>query len=79
MLSSAIAWLTSQWLIVIAIVGGVLSLIGMIGQMASRSKGWKAIFFYILIFTGGHSNHSIGNGNYDSPKRSRGRVTRKEQ
>ena len=52
MLPSAIAWLVSQWPLVVAVIGGVLSLIGVISEMTSRTKGWKA-FSYALIVTGG--------------------------
>jgi hypothetical protein len=52
MLPSALAGLVSQWPLVVAIVGGVLSLIGMISQMTSRARGWKTLS-YILIATGG--------------------------
>lgn len=50
--SSTIAWFASQWPIMVAIVGGLLSLIGIISEMISRTKGWK-IFSYVLIATGG--------------------------
>ena len=43
MLSSAIIWLASQWPLLVAIIGGVLSLIGVISQMYHRTKGWKTL------------------------------------
>lgn len=52
MVSSAIIWLASLWPLVVAIIGGVLSLIGVISQMTSRTKGWKTLS-YTLIATGG--------------------------
>jgi hypothetical protein len=52
MLSFGIDWLTSQWPLIIAIVGGVLSLIGVISQMTSRSKSWKTLSYFLIAIGG---------------------------
>lgn len=52
MLSSGIDWVFSHWPLVVSIVGGVLSLIGIITEKRSQSKSWKK-FSYLLILVGG--------------------------
>jgi hypothetical protein len=52
MISSAIGWLFLNWLIVVSIIGAMLSLIGLIAEKRSQSKGRKT-FPYVLIFIGG--------------------------
>jgi len=45
-------WILSQWPLVLAIVGGVSSLIGVITEKRSQSRSVKN-FSYVLIFIGG--------------------------
>ncbi len=52
MFSSAIGWLFSNWPLVVSIVGGVLSLIGIIIEKRSQSKGRKTVSYFLIVVGG---------------------------